>query len=187
MMRALLFAFLLAALSAGLLAALPAHAQEPASKEPPATACVGDSTTAQPEGQAAVTAFARADVKAIAEKLTCYCGCPHLQVSKCFCGTADQIREWIAVRIDQGMTPDAIMAAYVEEHGTWILAEPPKRGFNWIIWIGPAALVILGTFALVLIGKRWSAPRPATTAPAIDTATEARLRAELERALESER
>ena len=161
-----------------------------------AAACVGDSGAAapQPSGEA-LSAFARPDVKAIAEQITCYCGCPHLQISKCFCGTADKVRGIVAAQIDQGMTPEAIIAAYVAEHGTWVMAEPPKRGFNWIIWLGPVFLVIFGSAALVLVGRRMVAlpSSPGSAQPGLDptssvsTATTARLREQLERALERER
>lgn len=159
--------------------------------EPPpaAAACVGDSESAagmRPTNES-LTAFARKDVKAIAEKITCYCGCPHLQVSKCFCGTADSIREMIATALDQGMTSDAIIAAYVAEHGTWVMEAPPRRGFNWIIWLGPVFLIVFGSAALYFVGRHWTARRPAPAQPPLDSALDARLRQELERALERER
>ena len=159
--------------------------------EPPpaAAACVGDSASAagiRPANEG-LTAFARPDVKAIAEKITCYCGCPHLQVSKCFCGTADSIRELVATQIDEGMSSDAIIASYVAEHGTWVMEEPPKRGFNWIIWLGPVFLILFGTAALYLVGRHWVARRPAPSQAPLDSALDARLREQLERALERER
>ena len=161
-----------------------------------APGCVGDSAPTMPSAEG-LSAFARPDVKAIAEQITCYCGCPHLQVSKCFCGTADRIRESVATQIDQGMTPEAIIAAYVVEHGTWVMAEPPKRGFNWIIWLGPVFLVVFGAAALFWAGRRMvtlpasaGSVRPAlepTSPGSASSSTTARLREQLERELERER
>lgn len=154
---------------------------------------VGSSASAQDPShvESEQTPFVRADVTAIAEQLACYCGCPHMQVSTCFCGTADSIRADIAAQLDAGRTPEQIIAAYVDEHGTWGLAVPPKEGFNLVIWLLPAALLVGGALLVFLLGARWSRSRdddspfiagaePAT--PALD----ADQRARLERALSEE-
>jgi cytochrome c-type biogenesis protein CcmH len=109
----------------------------------------------QPPEQAQ-TPFVREDVTAVAEQLACYCGCPHMQVSTCFCGTADSIREDIARQLDEGRSAEEVIAAYVEEHGTWGLAVPPKEGFNLVIWTLPAALILGGAVLVFLLGARWS-------------------------------
>ena len=151
---------------------------------PPGQACV--STLPGAEGEGGVAPFVRADVKAIAETVTCYCGCPHLQVSKCFCGTADAIRTDFAQRLDGGQTPDQVVAAYVEEHGVGILAVPPRRGFHWIIWVGPPALLVLGAAAVWLAGRRWSrsGAAPELASVPVDAAADARYREALRRAVE---
>jgi cytochrome c-type biogenesis protein CcmH len=131
--------------------------------------------------------FARADVKAIAEKITCYCGCPHLQVSKCFCGTAEEIRADLAKRIDAGQSEDQIIAAYIAEHGTWELAVPPRKGFNWIIWVLPVALVAVGGLTLLVVGRFWMRPAPAPVPAPLDSEAEERYRAQLARELEADR
>jgi cytochrome c-type biogenesis protein CcmH len=135
----------------------------------------------------AETPFARADVREVAERIVCYCGCPHLQVSKCFCGTADEIREDVARQLDAGLTADEVVAAYVEEHGTYGLAVPPRSGFNWIIWVGPFALLALGLALVVALGRKWRGQAaelaPAGPVPVLNAEDEERVRAELERSL----
>ena len=166
-------AFALTALAADPMPAPSGNGQE----------CVGGASLGPVTGEAP---FVRADVRAVAETLTCYCGCPHLQVSKCFCGTADEIRSDIAARLDRGETPEAIQAAYVAEHGAGIMAVPPRKGFHWIAWAGPPLGVLVAAVAAWAAARRWSrvppAPQPAP-AP-LDTEAEARYRAELRRAVE---
>ncbi len=125
-------------------------------------ACVGETPAHEGAGPAP---FVRADVRELASVLTCYCGCPHLQVSQCFCGTADKIRADLARRLDSGEAPEAIIAAYVAEHGAGVLAVPPRRGFHWIIWLGPPALLIAGAVGVFLVGRRWSRRRTPEAAP----------------------
>lgn len=137
-------------------------------------------STCEPTGD---TAFEREDVHALGLKVVCYCGCPHLQVSKCYCGTADEIREDLARQIDAGMTEEQIIAAYVAEHGTWALAVPPREGFNWIIWIGPFVLLVVGTILVVVLGRRWARPSPAPVPVLAADPSADRLREELARAL----
>lgn len=165
-----------------------ARAEEAPPSATTGAACVGDATALTAEATTSpASSFSRVDVKSIAEKITCYCGCPHLQVSKCFCGTAEDIREDLARRLDAGESEDAIIAAYLAEHGTWELAVPPRRGFNWIIWIGPVLLVVVGALTLLLIGRFWMRPAPASVPAVLDAESEARYRAQLARELEAER
>ena len=165
-------------------AATVSRAQSVHGQEETATgqSCVGGaSAPLGPEAAEASTPFERKDVRAIAERITCYCGCPHLQVSKCFCGTADRIRADIAAQIDTGHDPESIVAAYIAEHGTWSLAAPPRSGFNWVAWLaGPIALTLGGLFVFVA-GRAWArrAPAPAAVPEPMDEATTTRLRAEL--------
>lgn len=145
--------------------------------------CVGGPSAGPVVGAAP---FVRADVRSVAETLTCYCGCPHLQVSKCFCGTADEIRSDIAARLDRGETVEAIQAAYVAEHGAGIMAVPPRQGFHWIAWAGPPVGVLLAAVLAWAAARRWSRkPSGPQTAPApLDTEAEARYRAQLRKAVE---
>jgi cytochrome c-type biogenesis protein CcmH len=139
-----------------------------------------------PSTPAETPAFAREDVREVAEGIVCYCGCPHLQVSKCFCGTADEIRESIAQQLDAGRTPAQIVAAYVEEHGTYGLAVPPRSGFNWVIWLGPVALLLTGLALVILLGRRWKGavePTPAGPIAVLLPEEDERAREELERSL----
>jgi len=164
-----------------LVASVAASSVLAAEVEPPAQACVGGASAPEAAG---FSAFEREDVKAIAERVTCYCGCPHLQVSKCFCGTADSIRAEIATRLDNGELPDAIVEAYVKEHGEGILAVPPRIGFHWIIWLLPPVVILVGIGALVLAGRRWRRPEAAAIPATLSNPLEARLREDLRRTVE---
>lgn len=153
----------------------------------PAVAQDGTTRLAAPaQGIEEQTPFERRDVRDVCEQIVCYCGCPHLQVSKCFCGTADAIREDVAAQLDAGMTADEIIAAYVEEHGTYGLASPPREGFNWVVWAGPFVLLLLGFVATVWMGRRFRTGEPelAVAGGGGATGVDPRHREALDRALE---
>lgn len=89
-----------------------------------------------------------------------------------------RIRELIAA----GATKSQIKAEFVEQFGTRVLAEPPKRGFDLLAWVLP---LVGGGLALVAVGAvawGWSRSRPAAEAEApLDQELERRLDDELDR------
>ncbi len=89
----------------------------------------------------------------------CYCGCSDLTVRVCTCGTADSIRQEIALQLASGKTPDQVVAAFVAEHGEQIRSAPTKTGFDLIAWVTPFVALFLAGFALVVVVRRWGAAR----------------------------
>jgi len=89
-----------------------------------------------------------------------------------------RIRELIAA----GATKSEIKDEFVEDFGTRVLAEPPKRGFDLLAWLLP---LVGGGLALVAVGAvawGWSRSRPpAEAGAALDPELERRLDDELDR------
>jgi cytochrome c-type biogenesis protein CcmH len=76
---------------------------------------------------------------------------------------AKQMREIIRERVARGETVKEIQAYFVGRYGDYILLEPRKRGFNWILWIGPFILLAFGGGVLYMTLRRWvrqTAPTP---------------------------
>jgi cytochrome c-type biogenesis protein CcmH len=97
----------------------------------------------------------------VEERLMCYCGCADLTVRVCTCGTADAIRREIDARLENGETPDQVVAAYVSRHGAQIRSAPSKTGFELLAWITPFAAILLAGSALVIVVRRWGRRAPA--------------------------
>lgn len=56
----------------------------------------------------------------------------------------DTVRELVA----EGKTDEEIIDYFVARYGEWVLLEPPKHGFNWLVWLGPIALLAGGAFVI---------------------------------------
>jgi cytochrome c-type biogenesis protein CcmH len=75
-------------------------------------------------------------------------------------------RELIRVQLAEGKTKEEIHEYFARQYGDGVLADPPKRGFNLILWILPIVAVLGGGvfFWRYLTGLRASAT-PAVAAP----------------------
>ena len=56
----------------------------------------------------------------------------------------NQIRE----KIEQGQSNDQIIDYMVQRYGDFVLYRPPVKATTLLLWFGPAALLLLGVFAL---------------------------------------
>ena len=65
--------------------------------------------------------------------------------------------------VADGMSGDDIIAFYVAKHGEKILIAPDAEGFNLLAWLGPLALLLVGSVAIVFLVRRWAPKRGADT------------------------
>jgi cytochrome c-type biogenesis protein CcmH/NrfF len=106
----------------------------------------------------------------IEESLTCQCGCG-LTVHSCDhlqCGSGEPMKEEIARRLAAGEDKATILGAFRDRYGEKVLSSPTFRGFNWLAWITPFAVVLAGGLGVTLLIRRWAraAPLPAGAGPA---------------------
>jgi cytochrome c-type biogenesis protein CcmH/NrfF len=112
--------------------------------------------------------------------------CWSQQVSLHDSPAATEMKADIRRRLGAGQNRQAILAAYVAEHGERILAEPPARGFNRLLYVLPPLLGLAGLGVLILVVRRFmlsgrvggTTPAAAGAAPA-SGAYDARLDEEL--------
>jgi cytochrome c-type biogenesis protein CcmH/NrfF len=123
----------------------------------------------------------------VEESLTCQCGCG-LTVHSCNhlqCPSGEPMKAEIRRRIAAGETKDRILAAFVAKYGEKVLSAPTMRGFNWLAWITPFAVVLIAGTVLVgvvrrRVGQRTEEPPGPQSPAAGDPELRARLRRELE-------
>jgi cytochrome c-type biogenesis protein CcmH len=111
----------------------------------------------------------------VEESLTCQCGCG-LTVHSCNhlqCPSGEPMKKEIAERLARGETKETILASFRARYGEKVLSAPTFRGFNWLAWITPIAVVLASAGGLALVIRRWTrapveAPPPRRAEPADD-------------------
>ena len=91
--------------------------------------------------------------------------------------------------VSEGKSDEEIRSYFVERYGEWVLLQPQAHGINWLVWLGPLALLLIGLGVIV----RQVQKRPVPTAPPAERRPQstrassdedeylAKVRAELER------
>jgi cytochrome c-type biogenesis protein CcmH/NrfF len=99
-------------------------------------------------------------------------------------------KDYLATLVDKGESLSQIKATMVSYYGEAVLAEPPAKGFDLLLYVLPPALLAAAIALLLVTLPKWRArgralaASPAGVAAAsapLDTDDAARLDAELER------
>jgi len=129
------------------------------------------------------------ELKEVLEGLLCQCGC-NLDAYHCqqtmTCDVSTAMWDQATLMVDrEGKTPEQAFEAFAADYGEYVLAEPPKRGFNLVAWALPLTAFGIGAVALAVALRRW---RPRALAPTTDAAPQVdqRYLDQLERELREE-
>jgi cytochrome c-type biogenesis protein CcmH len=98
------------------------------------------------------------EVNAIAKQLYCPV-CENTPLDVCPTEACRQWRELIRLQISQGMTEAQIKQYFVDNYGTRVLAEPPRTGLNWLVYILPPLFILAGAFILFRSLREWTKPK----------------------------
>ncbi|MCA9939300.1 MAG: cytochrome c-type biogenesis protein CcmH [Anaerolineales bacterium] len=100
---------------------------------------------AAPAALAQSTAITDDQVNEVAHDLYCPV-CESTPLDVCPTQACRDWREVIRTQLAEGRSKQQIMDYFAEQYGDRVLAEPPRSGFDLIVWILPAAAVIGGGF-----------------------------------------
>jgi cytochrome c-type biogenesis protein CcmH len=70
-----------------------------------------------------------------------------------------RMKAFIRERIAAGDTKSEIKAQLVADFGPAVLAEPPRKGFDWVAWLLPLAGIAVAAVAVGVLAWRWSHAR----------------------------
>jgi len=94
----------------------------------------------------------------------------------------DKVRSLVAA----GKRDEEIRAYFIERYGEWVLLQPSAHGINWLVWLGPVALLVVGGAIIVRVVLRrpvqgvTKEPAPRPSAKKTEDEFIARIRSELE-------
>jgi cytochrome c-type biogenesis protein CcmH len=108
-------------------------------------------------------------VNAIAKGMYCPV-CENIPLDVCPTQACIQWREVIRQKLAEGWSEAQIKDYFVAQYGDRVLAEPPPRGLNWLVYLVPPLVFLGGAYLLFRVVSSWrrepvSEPNP--PAPAI--------------------
>lgn len=104
------------------------------------------------------------EVNAIAKQLYCPV-CENIPLDVCGTQACAQWRELIREKLSQGWSETQIKVYFVDQYGDRVLATPPARGLNWLVYIVPPLAILVGIYILYQAFRAWQRPpsAPATS------------------------
>jgi len=106
---------------------------------------VAGSVSAQEEGPVLVSDD---EVNAIAKELYCPV-CENIPLDVCPTQACAEWREDVRDKLAQGWSKEEIKQYFINRYGDRVVAAPPARGLNWLVYVLPPLVIILGAVFLV--------------------------------------
>ena len=95
------------------------------------------------------------EVNTIAKQLYCPV-CENIPLDVCPTQACEQWRATIRDKLALGWSEEQIMQYFADQYGDRVLAAPPARGLNWIVYILPPAVILLGALFLFQALRSWT-------------------------------
>lgn len=97
------------------------------------------------------------EVNAIAKDLFCPV-CENTPLDVCPTDACKEWREEIRGMLAEGKSEAEIKQHFVDYYGARVLSEPPRTGFNWLVYVVPPIVIVAGVFVLFRAFRAWSQP-----------------------------
>lgn len=122
-------------------------------------------TWAQMAQPAADDPALEARVMRISDELRCLV-CQNQTIADSHASLAVDLRNQIRDMLKQGKDEAQIRRYMVERYGDFVLYRPPLKNTTWLLWFGPALLIVIGSLVLwtVLRRRRADAAQPLSEA-----------------------
>ena len=90
------------------------------------------------------------EVNAIAKQMYCPV-CENIPLDVCPTQACAQWRELIRQKLSEGWSEQEIKDYFVFQYGDRVLAEPPRRGLNWVVYVLPPLFFLVGVYLVFRI------------------------------------
>ena len=95
------------------------------------------------------------EVNAIAKQMYCPV-CENTPLDVCPTTACKEWREEIRSMLADGKSEAEIKQHFVDYYGARVLAEPPRTGLNWLLYVLPPIAIVAGAFVLFRALRAWS-------------------------------
>lgn len=96
-----------------------------------------------------------AQTRAVAAQLRCPV-CQGLSLQDSPSELAQEMRGVVREELRAGRTPNEVKQYFINRYGEWILMEPQAHGFNWLVYLLPAVVLIGGLAVIYGALRRWT-------------------------------
>lgn len=72
--------------------------------------------------------------------------CQNQTLSDSNAGLASDLRKEIYSMVQDGKTEEEIISFLVERYGDYVLYRPPLKPMTWLLWFGPALVLVAGLY-----------------------------------------
>jgi cytochrome c-type biogenesis protein CcmH len=110
--------------------------------------------------QEAVATPSDNDVNRVAKQMFCPV-CENVPLDVCPTQACAQWRATIREKLQAGWSDQQIKDYFVAQYGERVLAQPSTRGINWLVWVIPPIVIVVGAFFLWRVLRQMSAAGPA--------------------------
>jgi cytochrome c-type biogenesis protein CcmH len=110
------------------------------------------------------------EVNAIAREMYCPV-CENTPLDVCPTQACAEWRELIRDKLVLGWSEKQIKQYFVDQYGDRVLATPPPRGLNWLVYLVPPLGFLAGIYILFRALRAWKRTEPASipSAPKIES------------------
>ncbi len=98
-------------------------------------------------------------INAVARELYCPV-CENIPLDVCPTQACAEWRDLIREKLAAGWSEDQIKQYFVDQFGDRVLATPPARGLNWLVYIVPPVAILAGVYLLYRAFLAWRRPLP---------------------------
>ena len=102
-----------------------------------------------------------------------YCPvCENVPLDVCPTQACKQWRDTIREKLALGWSHSEIEQYFVNQYGDRVLATPPASGLNWLVYLLPPAVFVIGAIVLAGAVRSWRTPQEPVVAQNQESATD---------------